>query len=218
MEFKLVLIKDAEKKLLTSLLETWKEFASKLPQNFDAASAINSLEQFDLMNFEMFKEKNAKMIQDSIFEKTTSLENGMNSPGILWDRLTILNCKYMFTAPDSVHHKPSMHLNLGNVTKELESVMNALHHALPARNILLAKEATDRQYVIVPLENSLWLLQMSNIAMWINQDLLYTVNADDVSPQRLRDYIKFFSKANRIRNTAIENIEIFYSNQMQRNS
>jgi hypothetical protein len=95
--------------------------------------------------------------------------------------------------------------------------MKALALAKPARNILLAKEATDRQREAVPLEESLWQLQMSNIAMWINQDLLYTVSAEDVEPQRLRDYITFFSRANRIRNTAIEHVEIYYSMKMQRN-
>jgi hypothetical protein len=94
--------------------------------------------------------------------------------------------------------------------------MSALNKSLPAKHILLAKEATDRQQNIVSLENSLWSLQLANIAMWINQDLLYTVSTDDVDSQRLKDYIHFFSKANRIRNTAIENIELYYIHKLQR--
>jgi hypothetical protein len=199
------------------LRETWGNFVSKLAVNFEPAQAIPALEKFSNEEFAGFQKLSETYIHNAHFRSTSKLEEGMNSPGILWDRLTILNCKYLFTSQDSVHHKPELHKNLGNVIVELESVRKALALAKPARNILLAKEATDRQREAAPLEESLWQLQMSNIAMWINQDLLYTVSADDVDPQRLRDYIKFFSKANRIRNTAIEHVEIYYSMKMQRN-
>lgn len=205
-----------EQQLLVQLRETWKVFVSSLPVNFQPAQAIPALEKFSAGEFSGFRKLSESDIDKTQFRATSELEEGMNSPGILWDRLTILNCKYLFTAQDSVHHKPALHTNLGNVIVELESVSKALAQAKPARNILLAKEATDRQSQAVPLEEALWQLQMSNIAMWINQDLLYTVSADDVEPQRLRDYITFFSKANRIRNTAIEQIEIYYSMKMIR--
>lgn len=205
-----------EKQLLSRLLESWKIFVNQLPANFEAASSIPALEEFGKSTFNEFKTFGGKLIKATEFRTTTDFEEGMNSPGILWDRLTILNCKLLFTAADSIHHKPELHRNLGNVFLEINSVSNALNRALPAKHILLAKEATARQSTITPLEESLWFLQKSNIAMWINQDLLYTVSADDVDPQRLRDYIHFFSMANRIRNTAIENIELFYLEQLQR--
>lgn len=205
-----------EEKLLVRLRETWQVFVSNLTVHFEPAQAIPALEKFSTQEMANFKKNSGNDIREAVFKSTLELEEGMNSPGILWDRLTILNCKYLFTAQESVHHKPELHKNLGNVIVELDSVRKALAQAKPARNILLAKEATDRQRDVVPLEESLWLLQMSNIAMWINQDLLYTVSADDVEPQRLRDYITFFSKANRIRNTAIEQIEIYYSMKLKR--
>ena len=204
-------------KMRSELMETWANFVYALPNNYEPASAIGALENFSKRGLENFRSFGARLIAETTFPHTTQVEEGMNSPGILWDRLTILNCKYLFTAPDSIHYKPAIHKNLGNVRDELMSVTRALGCAHPARNILLAKEATERQHSIAPLENSLWDLQMANIAMWINQDLLYTVSADDVDVQRLRDYIVFFSKANRTRNTAIENIEIYYSQKMQRN-
>lgn len=205
-----------EEKMLSRLLESWKIFVFQLPINFEPANTIQALEKFAIDQFKEFKLYGENLIQNSEFRKSSKFELGMNSPGILWDRLTILNCKLLFTGPESIHHKPSLHKNLGNVSLELNSVMQALNNSLPAKHILLAKEATDRQFTIAPLEESLWSLQMANIAMWINQDLLYTVSADDVDPQRLRDYILFFSKANRIRNSAIENIELFYIQELQR--
>lgn len=205
-----------EQLLLLSLLDSWRPFVNDLPVQFEAANAISTLEEFGRAKFHDFQSYGEKLVNDTDFRRSSDLEEGMNSPGILWDRLTILNCKLLFTAEDSIHHKPELHRNLGNVLSEIKSVSNALNKSLPAKHILLAKEATTRQHNLTPLAESLWLLQESNIAMWINQDLLYTVSADDVQSQRLRDYIKFFSKANRIRNTAIENIEIFYIHQFQR--
>ncbi len=205
-----------EKKLLSNLLDSWKIFVNQLPVNFEAASSISALEEFGKLRFNEFRTYGKNLIYSSIFRKTSDFEEGMNSPGILWDRLTILNCKLLFTSANSIHYKPTLHRNLGNVNLEIKSVTNALNRSLPAQHILLAKEATARQSTITPLEDSLWLLQKSNIAMWINQDLLYTVSTDDVDPQRLRDYIHFFSVANRIRNTAIENIELFYIEQLHR--
>ena len=205
-----------EQQLLSRLLESWKLFVNQLPVPFDAASSIPLLEDFGTSKFSDFKIYGEILLKNTEFRKSSEFEEGMNSPGILWDRLTILNCKQLFTSPDSIHHKPDLHRNLGNVFNEIRSVCNALNKSLPAKHILLAKEATARQMTVVPLEESLWLLQQSNIAMWINQDLLYTVSADDVDPQRLRDYIRFFSLANRIRNTAIENIELFYIQQLHR--
>lgn len=205
-----------EQHLLSRLLDSWKPFVNELPVHFDAANAIPTLEEFGRAKFNDFQSYGEKLVNATEFRRSSDFEEGMNSPGILWDRLTILNCKLLFTATDSIHHKPELHRNLGNVLSEIKSVSNALNNSLPAKHILLAKEATSRQKTLTPLENSLWLLQQSNIAMWINQDLLYTVSADDVQPQRLRDYIRFFSVANRIRNTAIESIEHFYINQFQR--
>jgi len=205
-----------EQQLLSRLLETWRVFVNRLPIQFDTEVSIQHLEDFGRSNRDDFKKFSSELINQTEFRKTSAYEEGMNSPGILWDRLTILNCKLLFTAPGSIHHKPDLHRNLGNVLSELQSVSNALSNSLPAKHILLAKEATSRQSITSPLENSLWDLQQSNIAMWINQDLLYTVSADDVNPQRLRNYIRFFSIANRIRNTSIENIEIYYSELMKR--
>lgn len=205
-----------EQLLLSRLLDSWRPFVDELPVHFDAANAIPTLEEFGRAKFNDFQSYGEKLVIGTDFRRSSDFEEGMNSPGILWDRLTILNCKLLFTATDSIHHKPELHRNLGNVLSEIKSVSNALNKSLPAKHILLAKEATTRQHNLTPLANSLWLLQQSNIAMWINQDLLYTVSAEDVQPQRLRDYISFFSVANRIRNTAIENIEIFYIHQFQR--
>jgi len=200
--------------LLEKLSSMWVPFTKNLPKNYEIEPALNSLHEFDQQNSLAFLSFSEEINSQCQFLAAAEQEEGMNSPGILWDRLTILNCKFFFTDPTSKHFNDSLHSKNSNINSELQSVLNALHIAKPAKNILLAKEATDRQKISVPIGSSLWNLQSSNLAMWINQDLLYTVNIDEVDSKRLRDYIRFFSIANRIRNTAIENIELYYSSKI----
>ena len=200
-----------EFKLLEKLNVTWNMFTKELPLDYDVEVALKKLYDFDKKYTKDFLIYSDEVMSASRFIPDSEQEYGMNSPGILWDRLTILNCKFFFTDPISPHFKPNIHTKKTDVRIELKSVLNALHLAKPAKNILLAKEATVRQKNVNSIGKSLWELQSSNLAMWINQDLLYTVNVDDVGPKRLKDYIKFFSFANRVRNTAIEKIEIYYS-------
>jgi len=200
-----------EAESLKKLSSMWEPFIISLPLKYNVVDALNKLGSHRDQNERAFNQNIASLVSKTHFHAVTEQEGGMNSPGILWDRLTILNCKIFFTAPDSPHFDARLHNKNLDVNSELISVLNVLHGAKPPRHILLAKEATKRQKIAPELGISLWQLQSSNLAMWINQDLLYTVNVDEVDEKRLRDYIKFFSQANRIRNTAIEHIELFYS-------
>ena len=203
-----------EAKLMERLRFTWRDFSERLKTDYDVDFALSSLHEFSSRNIMYFEQYSDELSSTANFEFCLDQENGMNSPGILWDRLTILNCKLLLTDPSSKHHNKRLHGRNLNINSEISAVLDALHSAKPAKNILLAKEATERQSTIREVGASLWDLQSSNLAMWINQDLLYTVDADQVDSKRLRDYIKFFSVANRVRNTAIEQIEIFYSNKI----
>jgi len=200
-----------EAALLEKLCLMWNPFTAKLPVKYDVAYALDALKEYSESHTPDFLKYATGLGSNVHFSPIMDKESGMNSPGILWDRLTILNCKLFFTSPDSPHFNPKLHNKKGDVRSELSSVLTALHDAKPPKHVLLAKEATERQSVAPEIGTSLWELQSSNLAMWINQDLLYTVNVDEVDSKRLRDYIKFFSEANRIRNTAIEHIELFYS-------
>ena len=203
-----------ENEMLTKLESMWIVFTKGLQKDYAAEQALNSLEIFSKRYALTFINFSNELISKTSFISYPEQESGMNSPGILWDRLTILNCKFFFTDTSSLHFNSNIHSKNINIRSELISVLDALHIAKSAKNILLAKEATERQKVVQPIGLSLWELQSSNIAMWINQDLLYTVNVDEVDSKRLTDYIKFFSIANRIRNTAIEQIEMYYSSKI----
>jgi len=132
-------------------------------------------------------------------------EEGMNSHGILFDRLTILLCKKYLAAPE--------YFSIEETAQQIKGVGKSLSYAALARTPMLAKEATTR-ITSAPesLGTALISLQLSNILMWINQDLLYTTNVNNVSESRLRDYIKFFGTSNSSRNLAIESIDLWVSN------
>ena len=197
--------------MLAELEKMWAPFTANLPIKYDVAAALNGLKHYKELHVQDFIRSEILINSKIQFAITSEKEDGMNSPGILWDRLTILNCKLFFASTESPHFDVKLHNKNADVRSELTSVLNALHKAKLPRHILLAKEATERQTTAPDIGIALWQLQSSNLAMWINQDLLYTVSVDDVDSTRLRDYIRFFSEANKIRNTAIEHIDLYYA-------
>ncbi len=206
---------DFENQLADLLLSQWQQFAASLPVGYEIEDALRYADRFDEEARATFIARTTDLLTNAAFGSASGPELGMNSPGILWDRLTILHCKAIFTGPQSPHRRTKDHSHLGDVTAEISHVLKALHEAQPAKNVLLAKEATQRQSASPSLGQALWDLQVSNVAMWINQDLLYTVDVNMVSEKRLRDYIKFFSVANRRRNTAIEHVELVYKEKIK---
>ena len=206
---------DFENQLADLLLSQWQQFATSLPVGYEIEDALRDADRFDEKAGAAFIARTTDLLTNAAFGSTGGPELGMNSPGILWDRLTILHCKSIFTGPQSPHRRTKDHSHLGDVTVEISDVLKALHEAKPAKNVLLAKEATQRQSAPPSLGQALWDLQVSNVAMWINQDLLYTVDVNRVNEKRLRNYIKFFSVANRRRNTAIEHVELVYQGNLQ---
>ena len=89
MELKLNSSSNFEQQILSRLLESWKLFVNQLPVHFDAASSIPFLEDFGTSKFSDFKAYAEILFKSTDFRKSTEFEEGMNSPGILWDRLTI---------------------------------------------------------------------------------------------------------------------------------
>jgi hypothetical protein len=135
-------------------------------------------------------------------------EKGMNSHGILFDRLTILLCKKYLASQE--------HFSIAETTQQITDIVDVISNAGLARSPMLAKEATSRIQTSPESFGAVLIsLQMSNLLMWINQDLLYTSNVDLEPESRLRDYIKFFGVSNRERNLAIESIDLWMSNKFK---
>ena len=127
-------------------------------------------------------------------------ENGMNTPGLLLDRLSILHCKYhlSISAPQE------------RTAYQISNIERALLNCGYTETALLEKEQVVTNCKVSSSElciETFMQLHFSNIAMWINQDLLYTKSPEKASLRRLRDYLVFFKESNELRNKAIAAID-----------
>lgn len=63
-------------------------------------------------------------------------ELGMNSPGILWDRITILICKLVMTSLTDIQRmKATPSSGPTDVNEQIKDILTVLHSSLPAKSI-----------------------------------------------------------------------------------
>jgi hypothetical protein len=130
-------------------------------------------------------------------------EMGMNTFGILSDRVTILSCKARLSIDPDARDAAK---------KQVRDVINALQECgVGDPNLLSKEQVISTGSGFFSAGDAFHHLLRSNIGMWINQDLLYTKSVDDVSDSRLRSYIKFFSKENTVRNRAISFLDDWFN-------
>ena len=190
------------------------EFSSDLQIDFDISSAIEFLEVcFDNPSDPEAAGLDSRFAAQCWSTRFLGFECGMNTPGILWDRLTILISKLIFASSLSKHSVNRSEVPAEEVITQIAGVLEVLHNSMPAKTALLAKEQTARVIEVQSLANSLLKLLHSNLGMWINQDLLYTKDASIVTCSRLKNYITFFGRYNRQRNSAIEEVDLLYRKQ-----
>jgi hypothetical protein len=132
---------------------------------------------------------------------------GMNGIGVLADRLTILICKEFYVRTryrrpaqaDAIHRE------------QIADIVACLALARPGHASLLEKvspiavAAAFDSFVAAYYD-----LLGANLLMWETQELLYTRDMEAVPAEELRDYIRFFSQANMLRNRCIAESERLY--------
>jgi hypothetical protein len=135
---------------------------------------------------------------------------GMNTIGILADRLTILVCKEWYLR----HRQGNMQVADEVRGSQIPDIVQSLASALPGHARLLEKVSANHAQVNVDsFEEAYYGLLMANILMWETQEMLYLRDMENVPAGELRDYIRFFSKANMMRNAYITQCEILYWSQ-----
>jgi hypothetical protein len=135
-------------------------------------------------------------------EKENDYELGLNTFGILLDRLTILNAKFFFLDDQAIHVETK---------KQINGILFCLRKCKPAKTVILAKETGERLCEIDEKPFQVLLrLQKSNLAQWVNQDLLYTADPSLASYQRLKSYVVETRYDNTIRNRAIEKLDFWF--------
>src|SRR6056300_31446 len=100
---------DFENQLADLLLSQWQQFATSLPVGYEIEDALRDADRFDEKAGAAFIARTTDLLTNAAFGSTGGPELGMNSPGILWDRLTILHCKSIFTGPQSPHRRTKDH-------------------------------------------------------------------------------------------------------------
>jgi len=185
--------------VLTALLigENWSNAdssESKLALLDELQGKIDQLPEYARL-------KKALSKQEILNQGDVKTELGMNTPGLLLDRLSILVCKAFL----------SSNPGRGLADEQIKGVGLALSSSGLSPHNLLEKEQVETAHVKprkkVQLIDTMIELHFSNIAMWINQDLLYTRDPENASCDRLRDYISFFKKSNSRRNESIAIID-----------
>ncbi len=132
---------------------------------------------------------------------------GMNTIGILADRLTILICKEWY-----LRHRQKRPAEADDIHRvQILDIAASLSLANPGHAKLLEKVSTIR--IDAPassFEEAYYGLLVANILMWETQEMLYTRDMKTVPADELRSYIQFFSQANMLRNAYIEHSESLY--------
>jgi len=132
---------------------------------------------------------------------------GMNTIGILADRLTILICKEWF-----LRHRQGRPADAEAVRRtQIPDIVTVLAQARPGHARLLEKVSSIHSDATAEsFEEAYYGLLSANILMWETQEMLYTRDMESVAAEELRDYIRFFSQANMLRNDFITSCETLY--------
>lgn len=132
---------------------------------------------------------------------------GMNTVGILADRLAILVCKDWY-----LRHRQHRPAEADTVRlRQLPDIVTALALARPGHVRLLEKVSSlPNGGSVGSFEEAYYGILAANILMWETQEMLYTRDMDAVPTEELRDYIRFFSQANMLRNACIAHCETHY--------
>lgn len=132
---------------------------------------------------------------------------GMNTIGLLADRLTILCIKAW-----NVEYKQNDPVKAQKIRNDhIKQITDCMSTCVEGNKDLLRKVTKLKSDLsIKSWEESYYGLLSSNILLWEAQEILYLRDINLVQPEELRDYIKWFSYGNIDRNICIECCEEFY--------
>jgi hypothetical protein len=145
-----------------------------------------------------FPKKNFKIISE------TSVV-GMNTVGLLLDRLTILSLKI------NLLNKKKNFKTTDKVKIEIRNIILALASAGSIKNLDYQKITKHKfKSNSKNFRECFFELLYTNLLLWESQETLYNKNILKIKTQEIKDYIKFFSELNIKRNILITKIENYY--------
>jgi len=147
-----------------------------------------------------------KFPKNRIIRKNKNTIVGMNTVGLLLDRLTVLCLKLNHFKKKLKDRKKA-----DTILFEVKSIIKALKNAQSIDKIDFNK--ITRHKIISNASNfeeAYFELLISNFILWESQEILYNRNINNCSVNEIRDYLKLFSKYNTLRNFLITKVENFY--------
>jgi hypothetical protein len=180
----------------------------RTPQPLDYAlgklrTATNEIMHEQIINF---KKLNRPIVE--VNSPAPELGIGMNSVGMLTDRLTILLIKEwcLRNKPNSDADKADR-LYSTQTLDVVEAMVNA-KRSNSAMNAKITNIKADTRATC--WEEAYYGLLITNLLMWESQEVLYIKDIAQLPYDELKDYIKWFSFSNIIRNEFIQHCEEFY--------
>ena len=162
--------------------------------------------KFSIKLFNQKAKFTKKFPKNRIIRKNKNTIVGMNTVGLLLDRLTVLCLKLNHFKKKLKNRKKA-----DTILFEVKSIIKALKNAQSIDKIDFNK--ITRHKIISNASNfeeAYFELLISNFILWESQEILYNRNINNCSVNEIRDYLKLFSKYNTLRNFLITKVENFY--------
>lgn len=162
--------------------------------------------KFSIKLFNQKAKFTKKFPKNRIIRKNKNTIVGMNTVGLLLDRLTVLCLKL-----NHLKKKLKDRKKADTILFEVKSIIKALKNAQSIDKIDFNK--ITRHKIISNASNfeeAYFELLISNFILWESQEILYNRNINNCSVNEIRDYLKLFSKYNTLRNFLITKVENFY--------
>ena len=149
-------------------------------------------------------------------KKKMNLKNvhaGMNTIGMLTDRLTILIIKEWHLRQDKQNGKAGELYHT-----QTKDVIECLARCTPAKSVINAKITTHTKvdFEADDWEDAYYGLLAVNLIMWKSQETLYIKDIEGLPCEELRAHIRWFSRGNVERNILIERCEKKYWEKLYR--
>jgi hypothetical protein len=137
--------------------------------------------------------------------KTSDYPVGLNTIGMLVDRLSILMIKKII----------QKNLADQKIDLQIDEMLLAIHYCQKGESSSFNKITTIQSGNTLNHSVDIVLnLAFVNLLLWLAQDVLYLRGAGALPDEELRDYINYFAKKNVLRNQLIADLSLFwrYSN------
>jgi hypothetical protein len=154
-------------------------------------------------------------IQKEVSTHTHKGSQGLNTIGMLTDRFTILLIREWCLINKGVPDSAKAALLFQNQTME---IIRALAEARPGHSSFNSKITNIKADArAASWEDAYYGLFTTNLLLWESQEVLYIKDIQSLPVEEIRDYIKWFSFGNVLRNEYIELCELLYWNDSQLN-